>query len=95
MDIVNLMTWRFRNIEGVLDNIKSWDMDKCIFTTGDKISYDLKNGTVTIEKHSLFSPIVKTMKVEECTKKVLIEQFGFKERLDNRHSLSFEQKQED
>lgn len=92
MSLDMLMIWRFRNIEGVLADIKSWNMNKCVFTDGSTISYDLNNETVTVDSKHDITDIVETMPLSACTKQNLISKYGFTERLDNRHSLSYENK---
>ena len=84
-----LMIWRFRNVEGVLADIKSWNMNECVFTDGSTISYDLKNNTVTVDiKHDI-DDVVDTIPLSACTKQNLISKYGFRERFDNRHLLSY------
>ena len=83
------MLWRFKNIEGVLAGIKSWNLDTCVFNNGKTIKYDIKNDVLTIEDTTNVFTLPITLKITECTKKKLIE-LGFKERFENRHSLSFE-----
>ena len=78
------MLWRFRFVEGVLDNIKSWNMNECVFNDGSKITYDTKNELMTITTKTK-SDIILFSKVT----KEKLEEFGFTERLDNRHSSSF------
>ena len=34
MSLDQFMLWRFRMIEGVLDGIKSWNMNECVFNDG-------------------------------------------------------------
>lgn len=89
MGLDQLMIWRFRNIEGVLADVKSWNMNECIFTDGSSIKYDLKNDKVTVDsKHGIFD-MSDTMTTSACTKQLLIDKYGFRERFDNRHTLSF------
>lgn len=88
MNLDAFMIWRFKNVEGVLDNIKSWNLDSCLFTDGSSITYSLKDGYLTIDKN-----LKKTsLKFEECSAERLIGEFGFKERQENRHELSFKEK---
>ena len=49
MSLDQLMLWRFRNIEGVLDNSQSWNMVECKFEDGSTITYDYTNSMVTID----------------------------------------------
>ena len=89
MSLDQFMIWRFRNIEGVLDDIKSWNLNTCVFKNGSTITYDLKNNLVTIdEKNTGLSIEPITISIEECTKNKLINDFGFKERFINRHEFS-------
>ena len=89
MSLDQFMLWRFKNIEGVLAGIKSWNLDTCVFNNGKTIKYDIKNDVLTIEDTTNVFTLPITLKITECTKKKLIE-LGFKERFENRHSLSFE-----
>lgn len=89
MNLDQFMLWRFKNIEGVLAGIKSWNLDTCVFNNGKTIKYDIKNDVLTIEDATNVFTIPITLKIMECTKKKLIE-LGFKERFENRHNLSFE-----
>lgn len=89
MNLDQFMLWRFKNIEGVLAGIKSWNLDTCVFNNGKTIKYDIKNDVLTIEDTTNVFTLPITLKITECTKKKLIE-LGFKERFENRHSLSFE-----
>ena len=89
MNLDQFMLWRFKNIEGVLAGIKSWNLDTCVFNNGKTIKYDIKNDVLTIEDTTNVFTLPITLKITECTKKKLIE-LGFKERFVNRHSLSFE-----
>lgn len=89
MNLDQFMLWRFRNIEGVLEGIKSWNLDTCVFSNGKTIKYDIKNDVLTIEDTTNLYTMPITLKITECTKKKLIE-LGFKERFENRHGLSFE-----
>lgn len=89
MSLDTLMIWRFRNIEGVLADIKSWNMNECVFTDGSTISYDLKNETVTVNSKHDITDVIDTMPLSACTKQNLISKYGFRERSDNRHVLSY------
>lgn len=93
MNLDQFMLWRFKNIEGVLAGIKSWNLDTCVFNNGKTIKYDIKNDVLTIEDTTNVFTMPITLKITECTKKKLIE-LGFKERFENRHSLSFEKEKE-
>lgn len=93
MNLDQFMLWRFKNIEGVLAGIKSWNLDTCVFNNGKTIKYDIKNDVLTIEDTTNVFTLPITLKITECTKKKLIE-LGFKERFENRHSLSFEKEKE-
>lgn len=86
MSLDQFMLWRFRMIEGVLDEIKSWNLNECIFNNGSKITYDLKNELITIytQKKS------EIMLFANVTKEKLAE-FGFKERgPETRHAASYD-----
>lgn len=86
------MIFRFRNIEGVLADVQSWNMTECKFKDGSTITYNPKTLDVTIDsKKSIFSMEPITLPLSACTKKKLIDEFGFKERTENRHNLSYEQ----
>lgn len=63
MDITQFAIWRFRNAEGVMKYIKSWNGTECVLDVKGKIvkiTYDLKNETISIQdKLSPFAqPIV-------------------------------------
>lgn len=93
MTLDQIMIWRFRNIEGVLADIKSWNMDTCEFNNGTIIKYDFKNLTITINnRNSLFGKSA-TLPIKDCNKDILIKEYGFIERFDNRHGLSFKQEE--
>jgi hypothetical protein len=89
MNLDQFMLWRFRNIEGVLAGIKSWNLDTCVFNNGKTIKYDVKNDVLTIEDTTNLYTMPITLKITECTKKKLINEYGFQERFENRHNLSF------
>lgn len=95
MHLEQFMLWRFRNVEGVLEGIKSWNYDTCIFNNGKTIKYDVKNDTLTIIDTTNMFAMPITLKISECTKKKLIDEYGFKERTENRHSLSYGTKGKD
>ena len=79
------MLWRFRMLEGILDNIKSWNMNECLFNDGSKITYDTKNELITIE-----TPTNRDiMLFSQLTKEKLFS-MGFKERTVNRHNTSYD-----
>ena len=89
MSLDQFMIWRFRNIEGVLDDIRSWNLTNCTFKNGSTINYDLANEKVTIDSKNINAPLEPvTLTLKECTKDKLINEFGFKERFINRHELS-------
>lgn len=86
MSLDQFMLWRFRMLEGVLDGIKSWNMNECIFNDGSKITYDVKNELITIETPKKSD----IMLFANVTKEKLAE-FGFKERgPESRHSSSYD-----
>jgi len=90
MGLDQFMIWRFRNVEGVLDNIKSWNLNECKFNDGSSITYDLKAGTLTIDsKKNIFAMEPVTVQMSACNKEDLISEYGFVERTTNRHSLSY------
>lgn len=79
------MLWRFRMVEGILDNIKSWNLTECVFKDGSKITYDNKNELITIE-----TPTDRDiMLFSQLTKEKLFK-MGFKERTVNRHNGSYD-----
>lgn len=89
MDPTQFAMWRFRNAEGVMDYVQSWNSTECILNVKGKIikiTYNPATEDVTISEnvYSLpinckFSDFVNTM-----TK------LGYyKERTVNRHSLSY------
>lgn len=90
MGLDQFMLLRFRCIEGILDDIKSWNLNECIFNDGSKITYDLKNEIITVERGIHIEKILFGSLTRE---KIL--SLGFKERTENRHNLSYEHKQED
>lgn len=91
MGPVEFAMWRFRNAEGVMDFVKSWNMTECILDIDGKsikITYDPEKEIATIEEPGRIfgSPIQVPFKefVKTMTK------LGYyTERLDNRHSLSY------
>lgn len=90
MSLDKFMLWRFRNIEGVLDNIQSWNMVECKFKDGSTITYDYANDMVTIDsKKKIFAMQPVTVPLSACTKEAMISEYGFVERTTNRHSLSY------
>lgn len=86
MGLDQFMLWRFRFIEGVLADVKSWNMNECVFKDGSKITYDLKNELITITTPKK----IETMLFANVTKEKLAE-FGFRERTDNRHNCSYDE----
>lgn len=91
MSLDNLMLWRFRNIEGVLDNIQSWNVTECKFNDGSTITYDYANNMVTIDnKLNIFAMKPVTVPLSACTKEAMISVYGFTERTTNRHLLSYD-----
>lgn len=89
MGLDQMMIWRFRNIEGVLADIASWNLNECKFKDGSQIDYDYKNGNVTVTSKINIDSITETMPLSACTKRVLIDKYGFRERFNNRHNLSY------
>lgn len=90
MSLDQLMLWRFRNIEGVLDNIQSWNMTECKFKDGSTITYDYANNIVTINnKKKIFAMQPVIVPLSACTKEAMISEYGFVERTTNRHNLSY------
>lgn len=86
MSLDQFMLWRFRMLEGVLDGIKSWNLNECVFNDGSKITYDLKNELITIETPKKSD----IMLFANVTKEKLAE-FGFKERgPETRHADSYD-----
>lgn len=85
MGLVEFMIFRFKNIEGVLDSIKSWNITECVFDNGTRIKYDYKNGLVSII--SVLGDVI-VLPIKDCTKENLINKYGFKERNTNRHHLT-------
>ena len=83
------MLWRFRNIEGILADIRTWNMTECIFNNGSRILYDNTNEIITIENHNTILSKTETMRFSEVSKHKLF-CMGFKERSDKeRHSCSY------
>ena len=84
MPLDQFMLWRFRYLEGILDNIKSWNITECVFNDGKKIKYDMQRELLTIEtpKETV------NMLFCELTKEKLFS-MGFKERFNNRHTSSY------
>lgn len=90
MNLDQLMLWRFRNIEGVLDNIQSWNMTECKFKDGSTITYNTQTGMVTVDsKKNIFAMEPITVPLSACTKETMISEYGFTERTTNRHNLSY------
>jgi hypothetical protein len=89
MTLDQFMIWRFRNVEGVLDGVKTWNIDTCVFENGSTIKYDLKNETMTIDNKNTIFGKSETIPVKNCNKDKLIKDYGFVERLNNRHGLSY------
>lgn len=95
MSLDKFMLWRFRNIEGVLDNIQSWNMAECKFKDGSTITYDYANNMVTIDsKKKIFAMQPVTVSLSACTKEAMISEYGFVERTTNRHNLSYYKQEE-
>lgn len=86
MELVNFMIHRFMNIEGVLDGVKTFNLDTCIFDNGVILKYDLRKWMV---KMITSEGMAANVKLEDCTKDFLIKDFGFKERTTDRHKLSY------
>ena len=86
MTLDQLMLFRFRNIEGVLDNIQSWNVNTCVFDFGTTLQYDYKADTVTVT--DVFGNTT-ILPIKECTKDTLIAKFNCTERTTNRHNLSY------
>lgn len=86
MSLDQFMLWRFRMIEGVLDEIKSWNLNECIFNNGSKITYDLKNELITI-----YTPKKNEIMLFTNVTKEKLAEFGFKERgPETRHAASYD-----
>ena len=86
MSLDQFMLWRFRMIEGVLDEIKSWNLNECIFNNGSKITYDLKNELITI-----YTPKKNEIMLFANITKEKLAEFGFKERgPETRHAASYD-----
>ena len=86
MSLDQFMLQRFRMIEGVLDEIKSWNLNECIFNNGSKITYDLKNELITI-----YTPKKNEIMLFANITKEKLAEFGFKERgPETRHAASYD-----
>ena len=86
MSLDQFMLWRFRMIEGVLDEIKSWNLNECVFNNGNKITYDLKNELITI-----YTPKKNEIMLFANITKEKLAEFGFKERgPETRHAASYD-----
>lgn len=94
MDVTQFAIWRFRNAEGVMKYIKSWNSTECVLNVKGKtvkITYNLKDETISImDKLSPFAvPIV--VKFDEFVK--TMKSLGYYEErpASERHSLSYQQ----
>lgn len=84
MTLDRFMIWRFKTIEGILANVKSWNVYECVFFDDKKIIYDFQKEDATI----VFSATDrKTFKFKELTIEKLKE-LGFAERTEDRHESS-------
>lgn len=89
MSTDQFMLWRFRTLEGILADIKSWNLNECVFENGSRILYDNTNEIITIENHNSTFPKTETMRFCELTKQKLF-CMGFKERPEiDRHTGSY------
>ena len=82
MSLDQFMLWRFRMLEGVLDGIKSWNLNECVFNDGSKITNEL----ITIE-----TPKKSEIMLFANVTKEKLSEFGFKERgPETRHAASYD-----
>lgn len=94
MDIVSLALFKFKNLEGVLEDWYAHEATSSLYKKGNRrvlVDFDLKNDTATIvDSQNPFSektlPISKLMAELKSRKLV-------KERQDNRHSCSYTNKE--
>lgn len=91
MELAAFAMWRFRNAEGVMKYIKSWNLTECVMNVKGrevKLEYDMKNETVTINTTGIFSAPV-TVPFKDFVEKM--KSLGFYEErpANERHTLSY------
>lgn len=92
MDITQFAVWRFRNAEGVMKYVKSWNNTECVLDIKGKIikiAYNLKNETISIQDS--VSPFAMPIVVKFDEFVPTMKKLGYYElRPDTeRHSLSY------
>lgn len=86
MTIDQYMLWRFKTIDGVLDNIKSFNFEETKFSNGIKFRYEYNSEFVEITSDSVFKKD-ELIPFKDLTKEKL-KLLGLNERTYNRHENS-------
>lgn len=92
MGLVDFALWRFKNAEGVMSYVKSWNMNECVLDVNGKlvhITYQPDKEIATIKEDDIFGlPIEVPFKKFQAT---LTKLGYFKERTENRHMSSYKE----
>ena len=96
MGLTEFAVWRFRNAEGVMDYVQSWNATECILNvngTRIKITYDYVNEVATIS--NLNDTLMFDTQVSFKDFVSTLTNMGYyKERTYNRHSLSYKDRKD-
>jgi hypothetical protein len=93
MGLVDFALWRFRNAEGVMSYVKSWNMTECVLDVNGKIvkiTYHPDEETATIQDNDIYSMPVETS--FKNFKDTLTRLGYYKERpIETRHMCSYKE----
>jgi hypothetical protein len=96
MNLTDFAIWRFRNAEGVMDYVESWNATECRLNVNGKhikITYDIEHEIATIS--NLDNEFMFDTKVSFKDFVSTLTSLGYyKERTVNRHSLSYKDRRD-
>lgn len=95
MDIVTLALFKFKHLEGVLEDWYAHEATSSLYKKGNRrvlVDFDLKNDTVTILDEQGSKSTCKDVPVKELMK-TLESRNLVKERTKDRHSSSYNRKE--
>jgi hypothetical protein len=95
MDIVTLALFKFKNLEGVLEDWYAHEATSSLYKKGNRrvlVDFDIKNDTATILDEQGSKSTCKDVPVKDLMK-TLEDMNLVKERTTNRHSSSYTRKE--
>ncbi len=96
MNLTEFAIWRFRNAEGVMDYVQSWNATECILNVNNvhiKIAYDYVNEIAQVS--NLDDPLIfDTVIPFKDFVNTLTTMGYYRERTVNRHALSYKDRKD-